>query len=251
MEERQGHLNFPDGIYGCSVGSILATAIAFGLSAANIQRMFEEDFTLSAALPPVRLHNLKEFAHRKGLYPMHHLEAVVTKSFDNCGIDLRGKVLADAPQPLFLLASNLTTNRATWFTGQIPILAAIRASCCLPFVFEPQIIENNVYVDGGIAEAYIHKCLPKPCLTFHMDRSGMSLFPTQLQDMSLRTLMGHVLYAMRAKSDVPSYVVVLHNDDVQVLQELTPDIRKALMDSGYSITARALPVAELALQKLQ
>jgi predicted acylesterase/phospholipase RssA len=44
LERRFGplHLKFKDGIYGCSIGSIIATCIAFGVPTDKIQREFME-----------------------------------------------------------------------------------------------------------------------------------------------------------------------------------------------------------------
>ena len=39
IEERQGNLNFPDGIYGCSVGSVIATGVAFGLTSKQMEEI--------------------------------------------------------------------------------------------------------------------------------------------------------------------------------------------------------------------
>ena len=86
----------------------------------------------------------------KGVYSMESFATAVCSFFDACGIDIRDKVIGDAPQPLFIVASNLTKGVPTLFTKDVPILTALQCSCCIPGLFRPQIVYDQVYVDGGV-----------------------------------------------------------------------------------------------------
>jgi predicted acylesterase/phospholipase RssA len=44
-------LEFPDGIYGCSAGALIATAVAYKIPLSAIKHMFETEFNLSTILP--------------------------------------------------------------------------------------------------------------------------------------------------------------------------------------------------------
>ena len=97
LAERQP-LVFPDGLYGCSIGSIVATALAFGFTVEQLESILEKEFVLSRFIPPVTLTSLMSFRSKKGMFPMDMLEETILAGFDRFGIVIRNKVIADAPQ---------------------------------------------------------------------------------------------------------------------------------------------------------
>jgi hypothetical protein len=233
LESLRGNLQFSRGIYGCSIGSILATAVAFNLPANTIRVMFEEDFQLSRAIPKIRLSNLTEFPSSKGLYSMDMFRDMLIETFEKHGIKLRDTMIQDAPQSLFILASNLTTRRPTFLTGNTSILDAILASCCLPFIFKPQIVFNNVYIDGGVFVRDFHTIVPKDCIVFHIDRPNNPLFPEDIQTTTVQDMFTSI-YSIGHLKAWPSNVVVFENDTIQILQELSQDDKNLMYSQGYS-----------------
>lgn len=238
LEQQQG-LQFPNGVYGSSVGSILATAVAFQLSSAQIKTMFEDHFDLDKVLPNIRLSHLAEVSSKKGLFPMDMLEDTVLKSFDAFGIDLRTKNLCDAPQPLYILASNMTTHKPTLLTGKIPVLAALKCSCCIPLVFQPQVLFNHVYVDGGVFVDNVEDVVPKDTLVFHISPMMDTLLASDIPTMSLSTYLYAMYRGMRRIHPGPN-VVWIQNKSISLLQDLTPTDKQAMYDQGYSTTLRFL-----------
>lgn len=232
LRDIRGDLVFPDGIYGCSIGSVLATAVAFHMPPEVLRRMFEEDFQLSAVLPELRLSHIHDLNKRKGMFSMDKLEEVIQSSFAKHGVELRGKTIADAPQKLYIQATNLTTCRNVWFTGNVPLLKAILCSCCIPMLFQPQVLFNNVYIDGAIMEPCIHKLVPPDCLVLHIERPPQPVFPSQLEDASLTDFFLRVFALSRAKS-LPSNVIAFVNHSIQALQELSPEDREVLFRCGF------------------
>jgi len=232
LEKLRGNLMFSRGIYGCSIGSILATAVAFNLPAELIRTMFEDDFQLSQAIPKIRLSNITDFPTTKGIFSMDMLRDLILTSFQKHGIELKDKRISDAPQTLYIIASNLTTRKTTFLTGDVPIVEAILASCCLPFVFAPRVLFDNVYVDGGIFIRDIHKLVPEDCLVLHIDRPNNPLFPSDIETMSLNDMFTQIYFIGGVKSWPPN-VVVLENDTIQILQELSPEDKQTLYGEGY------------------
>lgn len=59
---------------------------------------------------------------------------------------------------LSVVASNITTQNVDVFnsknTPNIPIWQAVRCSMSIPILFEPYVIQNNYYVDGGLGWIY-------------------------------------------------------------------------------------------------
>jgi hypothetical protein len=235
LERFRGNLRFPEGIYGCSVGSILATAVAFNLNSAQIRTMFETYFDLHRFVPQLRLSSLTDLSAKKGLFSMDMLESTIVEAFESQSINLRNKLISDAPQPLYIVASNMTSHTTTVFSGTVPILDAIKCSSCLPIVFTPQILYNQVYLDGGILMDSLSSIAPPDCLTLHISSPCETIFPSEVEDMALATYLHRVYRGMRNKTPTRN-TLWLYNNTISILQELTPADKTLLMDEGYSQT---------------
>lgn len=235
LESIRGNLDFPDGIYGSSIGSIIATAVAFGLKSNQIREMFDKHMNLSAFMPTFRLTSVQNLLDKKGLFSMEKVESTLIQIFKEQGIDLKGKTCADAQQKLYIVASNLTTGKGTILTGGVPILDAIKCSCCLPFIFQPQVLFNQVYVDGGISLHYLHKVVPQDCLVFHISQSHKPVFAKSISEMTLFNFMSHI-YDLSRRDTITSNTIWFRNDTIQILQELTPEDKQMLFDQGFSQT---------------
>jgi NTE family protein len=239
LEKHRGNLIFPEGIYGCSVGSILATAIAFGMNAKQIETLYNEYFDLKRMLPPLRLTSLSELPVSKGLFSMDLIEQTIIEAFSSQGIDLRGKTIGDAQQKLFIVASNMTSQTTTLFTKNIPVLDAIKCSSCLPLVFPPQILFNQVYVDGGIFVDNLATIVPPDCLVLHISAPVDPLFPENVKTMTIANYIFNVYRGIRPKH-MSSNMIWLHDTKIAVLQDLTIEQKKTLFDEGYSQTCSFL-----------
>lgn len=227
----QDSLTFPDGIYGYSIGSIVATALAFNLSLEQLSQMIDEAMNLEAVLEGVTLSCVSDLFQKCGLVAMDRMEQSVVAIFQKHGIDLRGKVIADAPQKLFIGASNLTTRRPVFFTGNVPILSAIRASCCIPCFFQPQVVYGNVYVDGGVYMYYFDDFLPKDCLTFVVSYTPAPLYPQDLEG-NLTELVKQ-LYCGQRRPPASKNALWFKEDKVHVIHDITADDKARLIRQGY------------------
>lgn len=240
MAERQP-LEFPDGIYGCSVGSIIATGLAFGVTVDQLESMLYTEFVLSSFVPPISLAAALSFQTKKGMFPMDLLEETILRGFDRIGIDLRGKVIADAHTKLWILASNLTTRKSTLLTGQVPVLAAIKASSCIPFVYQPQVIYNQVFLDGGVSCDCIVSVVPKDTLVFHIGYSQGPLVPSVVEQMPIGAFWNNV-YASVREGVRPLYPNVLVFDEPKLgpLSDVNDVDKKYMLDTGYEQASRFL-----------
>jgi len=248
LAERQP-LVFPDGLYGCSVGSIIATCLAFGLNVDQMESMLSTEFVLSNFIPPVTLSALMSFQAKKGMFSMDLLEETLLRGFDRFGIDLRGKVIADAPQKLWIVAANLTQKKTMLLTGQVPVLAAIKASCCIPGVYQPQVLFNNVYLDGGVKCDCIVSVVPKGTLVFHIGYSQGPLLPSALESMEIGEFFRNV-YANVREGLRPKYPNVLDFEETKLgpLSDVTSEEKRYMLETGYEQASRFF--AKLGYQKL-
>lgn len=239
VEEHQGNLNFPDGVYGCSVGAVIATGVAFGLTYKQMEEVGYKYVNTSGFLPSFRYATILAFMQKKGLFTQDLMEELFLKIFDSVGIDLRGKMISDAPQKLFLLASNVTTQRPTLLTGNIPLLAAMKASCCLPFIFHPQVIHNQLYLDGGVYAENMYDAVPKGTLVLDIAHIKQSIFPSTLESISVFDMV-RTLWAGLRSVRVHADAVNLNIDGIYLLDELKEEDKRRMMDAGYLQTMRFL-----------
>jgi len=235
--EKHQPLIFPKGIYGCSAGSIIATALAYKIPLPAIKHMFETDFNLSGVIPSINLTSITSFTQEKALFSMDSFTQTILKAFDGQGIDLRNAVIDDAPQKLYILASNLTTRKAVLLTGSVSIMDAIRCSSCLPFVFHPQVLYNNLYIDGGFYAHNMHKVVPEDTLVFHISRAELNITPDRLKKMTLSDYSATLYEAFRSESHTDN-VLWFKNDTISLMQELTGAQKKQLYDEGFSQASR-------------
>jgi NTE family protein len=233
LEQRQGHLQFPDGFWGCSAGAVLATGLAFNLSVTQLTSLFQSHLSLTNVLPPVRLRDVADLPTTKGLFSMDTYAETLVSAFGSQGVDLRGKTIADAPHPLHILASNLTTQTPVVFAKRVPILDALLCSSCLPFVFTPQILYNNVYVDGGVMIDCLDTIVPEECLVLHISEMAASVYPSHLAEMDLSSFL-YAVYRSSRHRPTGRNVMWLRNASVSILQELSPEEKDALLAEGYS-----------------
>lgn len=163
-------LDFPDGVYGCSVGSLIATCICFRIP---LDDKFVTEMTTgisySKVLPKPTFQDLTSIFASKGMFDMKQFEEVVVDWFSRFDIDIRSKRIGDTEIPLYIVASNITKGVPTVFSKSVPILDALKCSCCIPGVFKPQELYGQLYVDGGLFLPSMTKIAPDS-LYLHLNK---------------------------------------------------------------------------------
>ncbi len=233
LEQQQGHLQFPDGLWGCSAGAVIATAVAFNLTASQIETMFRTHLKMEEILPPPRLQSLADLFTKKGMFSMDAYTQAIVAAFDSQGIDLREKRIGDAPQPLHIVASNLTLQAPVVLTKQVGILEALRCSSCIPLVFQPQVLYSNVYLDGGVFVDCLDSIVDADCLVFHISEPARSLYAKEIETLSLTDYVYRVYRSMRGRPN-GSNVLWLQNTTVGLLQDMTDAEKAQLINDGAS-----------------
>ena len=127
----------PDIIVGSSAGSVIAALFAAGATGNELHRLalnLDEATIADWGLP---------FAGRfGGLIKGDALQAMVNR-------EVRNKAIEQMQIPLGIVATELQSGKGVLFrTGNTGI--AVRASCSVPGVFQPTIINGKEYVDGGL-----------------------------------------------------------------------------------------------------
>ena len=128
---------FPNLVVGTSAGSVIAALYASGHRGTELQKIamsLDEAAITDWALP---------FSGRfGGMIKGDALQAMVNRLVKNQPIE-------NMPMPLGIVGTDLKTGNGVLFqrgdTGQ-----AVRASCSVPGIFQPTIIQGREYVDGGL-----------------------------------------------------------------------------------------------------
>lgn len=235
LEATRGSLSFPDGLWGCSAGAVLATAVAFNLTAAQVADLYRSHMDITSVIPTPKLSALADLATTKGMFSMDQYEQAIVTAFKTHGVDLTDKTLADTPQPLYIVASDMTTHNPTVFTKQVRILDALRCSSCLPILFQPQVLYNHVYLDGGLFVDCLSSLVPADCLVLHISDPGEKLYASELESIPFTTYLYRIYRSMRGRPTAPN-VLWLQNSSVSLLQEMTPAQKDALCEQGASQT---------------
>ncbi|MDR2041291.1 MAG: patatin-like phospholipase family protein [Tannerella sp.] len=123
----------PDIIVGTSAGALMGSLFADGYSAGEIEQLFNErEFAEFAQiqLPKSGIFDSSRFS----LFLEQHLRA---QRFEELQI------------PLIVVATDLDNGKSRAFTSG-PIVEPVRASCSVPVLFSPVLIDGVHYVDGGL-----------------------------------------------------------------------------------------------------
>ena len=127
----------PDLVVGTSAGSVIAALYASGYRGTELNRIA---LTLDeAAITDWALPFSGKFG---GMIKGDALQSMVNRLVKNQSIE-------NTPIPLGIVATDLKTGQGVLFQrgdmGQ-----AVRASCSIPGIFQPTIINGHEYVDGGL-----------------------------------------------------------------------------------------------------
>lgn len=123
----------PDIISGTSAGSLMGVLFADGYSADEIKNMFiGREFSEFAQLQ----------IPKSGLFNYDRFQEFLKRH-------LRSKRIEDLPIPTVIVATDLDRGCSHEFRSG-PIVEAVPASCCMPIVFSPVLINGVHYVDGGL-----------------------------------------------------------------------------------------------------
>ena len=240
--EESGLLANVTNVYGCSIGSVYATAIALGLNSEQIIKMSYKFTSFSEIfLEKLSLERLARNLERKGLSEMDMLGEFVVKIFmEDSGIDLRTMKIKDTKLSLHICSSNVTKKCLTVFEGDVPIIDAIKASCCLPMIFCPQNINGNMYIDGGYLTNmmldYIPQELKESTLELSIRFENIVMTPKAIKQMSHLTF----LYGLYKVSCLYEMKKEKHKNDIQLYCKLSSGISDVsnekcteMIESGY------------------
>jgi NTE family protein len=227
IQEIQGSLEFPDGVYGSSVGAIVGGLIAFNVRRETIQAVVEAHCRVSRWIPVSSIFSL---GTRKGICSMDALRSMIVDMYTDAGIpSIETARIGDTPQPFFVVSSNMTTRKPTLLMGDVPLLQALLCSCCIPGLFEPQVLYGDVYLDAAVYVRQIESIAPRDALVLQLVPYGKTITPE-----SSLTDIFHACYMGTMTGPRHRNVCPFHNLPVGVIASVGDAEKEELYTQGYS-----------------
>jgi len=156
---------------------------------------------------------------------------------------------------LVAVACNMCTGNPEYLSPDnnpdMPCIAAIRASCTLPVLFEPFRYGDSVYIDGGVVDNFaIHQASEPPVIGLQLsfrvvDRSADSVFPTTLLDLLNRVFNMFMNGRTVEKTTIEGHTVCMIrvSEDVHLFKFLMDTSQKfELFSNGYDTAATVFPI---------
>lgn len=203
-------LEFPDGIYGCSVGAVIGTCLSFGIP--PDEQLAKTYLSMDKITKKPTFNDIRNAFSAKGLYDMDEFEKTIVEVFAEDGIDIKNKKIGDAKQPLYIVASNLTKGVPTVFSKDVPVLEALKCSCCIPGIFKPQELYGQIYIDGGLFTPSLTTLAPDALHLSLTKQSKTRITPKTIETVSPVQFMKDV------------YSMATHNFIVHQKTDLTLDL---------------------------
>jgi NTE family protein len=230
IQEVQGSLEFPDGVYGSSVGAIVGGLVAFNVSPERIEEVVVKHCRVSRWLPTPSVTDVLTIRSRKGVFSMAALRAMIVDLYTDAGIEsVETLTVGSAPQPFFVVASDMTARRPTLLTGNVPLLQALLCSCCIPGLFEPQHLYGHVYLDAAVYVRRIETIAPREALILQLVPQG--------EPITTESSIGEILHACYVGYTVGrpnANVCAFTNLTVGVFSSVGETEREELFGQGYS-----------------
>ena len=136
----------PDFISGTSAGAIVGATLASGIDPEEAFKIYMETKLWRFFRPVLGSLGLINIESTNLLFKEYLLK----------------ENIEDLEIPLIITAVNFSEGKAVQFTKG-PLIKAIHASCCIPGIFKPVMINNQMYVDGGVINNFPIEPLMDKC----------------------------------------------------------------------------------------
>lgn len=215
----------PDIISGVSAGSAAAVMYSAGLSADHILSLFADK----------KLRTLTDWNfHGDSFFLIERFGELIKKAVAPY------TRLEELPIPTYIGATDFSKGEPVEFhTGDIA--EAVMASCCIPIVFKPIIINDIPYVDGGVLRNLPAWILHDKC----MELIGVNCSPllhhtykNSILDIALRTFM--LMERSNQAEDIAMCDLHVEMPEIANYKVFNLKEIRQVYISGYSSTRRAI-----------
>jgi NTE family protein len=220
---------FPDLISGTSAGALIGVLIADGYSPKEILRLLHTNSRLELMRPTMP---------REGLLQISGIQKILKAN-------LRATKFEELKIPLYVTASDINNGKVVYFSSG-DLLDIVMASMSIPVLFQPVMIDNIQYVDGGVFDNLPVHPIEKKCETLigsFVNPVGRIEKLSGLINIAERTFTLNLAKEVTEKSDKFDLLVAppaLRNYGI-----LDPDKAEELFSLGYNATREKLRDEEI------
>ena len=216
-----------DIIAGTSMGAIVGCILADGYHPEEIIQML----TL-----PLLKSFYKTHVTKNGVMTMKGGQEFLKKI-------LRTKNIENLKIPFVAAATDVIKGENHYF-DKGNIINAVTASASIPVVFEPTIIDGNMYVDGGVLNNLPVRCIREKCdkiVGFHVNPQSIGLHEGKvdgIHQIAERTF--HLAMLGNVIQDKILCDIFIEHNNLDAYSMFDFDKMKDIVDIGYNNTKKAL-----------
>ncbi|HBH84013.1 MAG: hypothetical protein A2X05_09360 [Bacteroidetes bacterium GWE2_41_25] len=215
---------YPDVISGTSAGAIVGALYADGHSPEDILKLLNTGNRLDFMRPTLP---------REGLLSISGF----IKIFRDC---LRATKFGELKIPLYVTATDINNGKAVYFS-EGDLVEAVSASMSIPVLFQPVIIDNIQYLDGGVIDNLPVHPLENKCrhlIGSFVNPAGYVEKLSGLINIAERTFMLSMTKEITEKAD--KFDLLVAPPDLIHYGILEQDKAKELFSLGYNATREKL-----------
>lgn len=225
----------PGWLAGTSAGAIAAAFAAFGMSAAA-----SEDALMKLGWGSMTRARPRG---RFGVATNEGLEEILVRALGDVRIE-------DSDIPLGVIATDIDTgNRILLDRG--PVATAVRASCCVPGLYQPVEIDGRLLVDGALVENVPARAVREMGAPFVVAVSLGFALPFRPVKSWVQVLSNALDIAVNTQMrfEILEEADVLIDPELDGLSKVRTRDRAAIIEAGRSRAEEALPALEELLKK--
>lgn len=223
---------YPDVISGTSAGALAGVLYADGHSPNEILMLMNHGSRLDFMRPTLP---------REGLIQIGGIIKILKKN-------LHAKSFEELKIPLYVSATDLNNGKVVYFsTGEL--LDPVIASASIPVLFQPVIIDNICYVDGGVLDNLPVQPIEKKCkliIGSFVNPVGYIEHISGLISIAERTFMLSMSREIMEKSK--KFDLFIAPSELRNFKILDPEKAKELFNVGYKETK--LKLKDAGIKKL-
>lgn len=244
-------------IVGASVGSLLSFMLCLGMSVSNIKESMD---AMNSQILDIKC--ITDLVYAFGLDKGEYFGAYLMDIMIRRGIDPRITLLELYQKSginLVITVTNLSTTK-TMFVNHtshphLHAVTAVTASCSIPILVKPVVIDNEYWIDGGISCNFpLNYCFQQESWNNVIASNITNWKPVVIDSFGnymtalLSCLLGYnkndIVYVqsmdISKNTSFKSLTVVMDNSDVALMDvDCSMFQRQVLMDFGYTNTERA------------
>jgi NTE family protein len=220
---------FPDVISGASAGALAGVLYSDGYKPREILKIMNTTSMLRYIKPTMP---------RTGLLQISGITKILSCT-------LRAKTFQELKIPLFVSATDLNKGVAVYFS-EGELLNCIIASSSIPILFNPVVINNVQYVDGGVLDNMPIKPIEGKCkliIGSFVNPVGFEDTISGLIQIAERTFMISMSKEIAEKSK--KFDLFIAPPELKNYKMLDPEKAQEVFDIGYKTTRHRLKEAEV------